>query len=106
MQDFRQEIFTKVKNHLLKQNKKCVDDKGNCKLRFENEYCAAGCLIPDRDYSPDLENYKHWSFFHESGYSSTETDLIEILVSIHDGCEPIDWENRLSRVATLERLEF
>lgn len=106
MKDFRQEIFTKVKTHLLTQNKKCVDDKGNSRLRSQGNQCAASCLIPEKDYSEKMEPYYFWNFFRESGYSRKELELIEELVSIHDSHNPITWKNQLKDLAENEGLNF
>ncbi len=45
----RQEVFTKVKDHLLKQNKAAVNaGYGACAyLAPDGLKCAVGCLIPD-----------------------------------------------------------
>jgi hypothetical protein len=106
MKDFRQEIFTKVKTHLLTQNKKCVDDKGDPRLRNQNNKCAASCLIPDNDYSEKMEPCHFWNFFRDSGYSQKELDLIQELVCIHDSQNPITWKNQLKDLAENEGLNF
>jgi hypothetical protein len=56
----KHELFIKVKNHLLTQNKKAyvdLDINGSCALRgMDNTKCAVGCLIPDELYNPDMEH--------------------------------------------------
>ncbi len=60
--DFKQEIFDKVAKHLLTQKARCTDSKtGRRCLYFDPETkmkCAAGCLIPDRDYSESFEGQR------------------------------------------------
>jgi hypothetical protein len=51
-----QQTFDFVVTHLRKQNQPAVDPiGGNCMYRYESLSCAAGCLIPDELYTPDLE---------------------------------------------------
>lgn len=59
--DFKQEIFDKVAKHLLTQKARCTDSKTGICLYFDPETkmkCAAGCLIPDRDYSESFEGQR------------------------------------------------
>lgn len=51
------DAFQKVKNHLLTQNKKSMDESGSlCRYRGVNGLkCAIGCLIPDEVYYSNLE---------------------------------------------------
>ena len=57
----KQETFTKVATHLLKQNAKSfiqenAKDGDACAYRgVNNTMCAAGCLITDKIYSPKME---------------------------------------------------
>lgn len=54
-----QEIYTKVRNHLLKQGERAQDNSidGNpcVYLSPTGLKCAVGCLIPTEKYHPDLE---------------------------------------------------
>ncbi len=105
--DFRQEIFSKMKNHLISQNEKCRDPvTGRCKLRFNNLKCAASTLIPDSDYSEELENSSFYAFFSESGYSREELRLIEDVQLIHDYEEVSNWPKRLKEVATVWDMRY
>jgi hypothetical protein len=50
-----QEIFDTVVAHFFKQKHRGMKD-GRCVYRGDNgEKCAAGCLIPDESYRPDME---------------------------------------------------
>lgn len=61
----RQKVFSIVKEHLLKQNKRCNSDShgvnGYCKYRAFNKNetlkCAVGSLIPDNEYVPAMDDY-------------------------------------------------
>lgn len=99
--DFKQEIFDKVSKHLLEQNERAVEHK-DCKYRTSTGLkCAAGCLIPDNDYSPKMEKtiVVGLDFFQESGYSSEEIQMIGILQQIHDLSEPKHWKRQLKTLA-------
>lgn len=58
----KQKIFTKVKNHLLKQNEKSSkeNDNNNCQYKIAKNgkilKCAIGCLISDKFYSSKMED--------------------------------------------------
>lgn len=45
MKENLRKIFNTVSKHLLTQNRKAVNDVGNCKYRYGNLKCAAGCLM-------------------------------------------------------------
>ena len=53
-----QTIFTKVKDHLLKQNRKCFEEgEGErCMYRQGELSCAVGVLIPDEVYHSKMEH--------------------------------------------------
>ncbi len=53
-----QEIFNKVYDHFVtKGQPRSIDDEGSCLYRGpDGAKCAAGLLIPDSHYSPELEN--------------------------------------------------
>ncbi len=51
-----QQIYDKVCAHLAKQKHRAVDVNGTCLYRAPNgDKCAAGCLIPDDRYLPNME---------------------------------------------------
>lgn len=105
-ENFCQEIFWKIKNHLLSQNKKCVNSKGKCVLRFENLKCAASVLIPDNDYSEKLEQSNFFDFLKDSGYIKNELDLIADLQLMHDFESEIDWPMLLQKIAESWNLRY
>jgi hypothetical protein len=110
------EIFNKVSEHLLTQNKKAFDNNhGRCCYQIKDDLsnrnlkCAAGCLISDQDYSPDMEGYPiHLKndpdfesdtliniYFHEK-YSEEEIKLIVELQKLHDFNDPDLWKSGLN----------
>lgn len=51
-----QDIYNRVRDHLLKQDRRAVDYEGGCRYRAENgDRCAAGCLITDEAYTSKIE---------------------------------------------------
>lgn len=68
-----QEIFDKVATHLFTQgvrsvSKTCLNDASfdadYCLYRGPNgTKCAVGCLIPDEDYDPTMENRSAYDLF-------------------------------------------
>ena len=98
------EIFEKVKTHLLTQMEKSVNAEGACMYRGDNgNKCAAGCLIKDEFYKPELENISassdvvHFAISQSIGdYGSTADIMILHLQSIHDNQCPEDWEAYLN----------
>lgn len=98
--DFFQEIFDKVSNHLLTQNKRSIRET-QCLYRYGNLKCAAGCLIPDSEYDSKME-YKrvsHLNYFYDFGYSIAEIKLIERLQIIHDNHFIYSWKEKLINLA-------
>ena len=108
-------IFYKVKEHLLKQNKKStfIDGLGerNCAYRGQDgTSCAAGCLINDEFYDPmmEMKPINTPEFLHAlemSGVNCKIEDMIPLLQSlqnIHDAEYPDRWEEALE----LRRIDF
>ena len=53
-----QEVFDQIVTHLLTQNKQSKyykDLRTFCAYRSGDLKCAAGCLIDDDEYSPEME---------------------------------------------------
>lgn len=113
----KQEIFTKVKNHLLQQNTKSAEEE-ICKYRHGSLACAVGCLIEDEFYSPKLE-YQSVKFafrnrffitkatalnqaLSKSGidvYDETIQKLLMELQHLHDSHQPQNWPIELEKLA-------
>jgi hypothetical protein len=110
----KQEIFTKVKNHLLAQNKRStgVDDITEievCKYLGEGGLmCAVGCLISDELYSPEIEGLAISNLptiiINELGKENVP--LLKDLQHLHDRVNVEQWETELRKLATIHNLEF
>lgn len=105
------EIFDKVKDHLLTQNRKSLNSSGDCAYRGLNgAMCAVGCLIPDDEYYPDLEGRSVLSLrlqnvpsINKLTTSNKTSVLLRRLQRIHDNIDPTSWEKAL---ANLEEEKF
>lgn len=104
-----QEVFDKVYKHLLTQNKKSiiVDAKGDfCAYRgVGGTMCAAGCLILDEHYTPELENKlvnssEVKSALFSSGVPTDCLDMVSRLQTIHDCNLPENWKGELDQFAS------
>jgi hypothetical protein len=107
MQNRLQEIFDKISNHLLTQNKRsAVNGNGVCMYRFENLKCAAGCLIPDELYDSKMEFKKVTELdYFKNNFSDIEIPLIRQLQDIHDDFEPLEWSLQIKIIAAQWNLE-
>ena len=98
-----QEVFDKVATHLLTQNRKAICPiDGRCRYRTsEGLKCAAGIMISDDEYSPEMES---WAVNHLITKYNLEKiapfkDLLYKLQGIHDAAEIEDWRNELRKTA-------
>ena len=116
-------VYNRVRDHLLKQGVRSKES-GSCLYRGPNETaCAAGCLIRDDLYSPELEyksigwNEAPWNAVAASlnlkvGDNITEENLqmfkyrIQELQGIHDNVsfEPFQWADKLREFAEKNQL--
>lgn len=100
-----QEIFDKVKTHLLAQNAKALDVYGECVYFAEDgKRCAAGCIIPEELYRQDYEGLGACSrefqdLWDDLDIDEKGVDLIHVLQNVHDNFEPEEWPARLSKIA-------
>lgn len=117
-----QEIFTKVKAHLLKQNARSMahvtvdgDAALDCAYRGDNgTMCAVGCLIPDQLYRRSLEG---WSVDKAPVFGVLVTagvltlqggkslQLLRDLQAVHDKAPINEWPDHLAVVARKFNLE-
>ena len=86
-----QEVFDKVYNGLVEQGTFSVDmEKEECRYRSPNGYkCAAGMLIADEYYTPDIEGLgaQHGivkGILELSGVSPHDIGLVCDLQEVHD----------------------
>jgi len=106
-----QQVFDHVVKHLRKQNAQCsvyARDEGptECKYRFNGMKCAAGSLIPDFEYTEDLEN-KPWNNLVKSKIvPKAHQVLIRELQVIHDREETSDWEEHFQMIAKVFSVKY
>lgn len=111
-----QEIYDKVKEHLLAQGKRSEGDvhgiPDRCRYRLvQGEttlMCAVGCLIKESVYDESLEGQGSTSeevvdALNCSGicfdkFSGTAR-LLEALQTVHDKCAPEEWHTELKALA-------
>lgn len=125
-----QEIFTKVKRHLLKQ-KQQARRLGGCAYRTEDGLkCAVGCLIPKKLYKKQIEGLAigDWSdaegaddeentklsekenllfkILRKVGVTKQNYRLLGDLQRLHDIEEVCSWADGLKDIAKKFRLKF
>lgn len=122
----KQEIFNKVRDHLLAQGKAAKgplsQDSGNmtCMYRApDGSKCAIGCLIPDDKYFPEMEGGPFQQFTHilapalgiqeddlEMFSKSGLQKLLSDLMWVHDNTSPLIWAKKLEHVADQNGLQI
>ncbi len=114
----RQEIYNKVKAHLLTQNQQSMrtfEYGDGCAYRSENGLsCAIGCLIPDDLYNAGIEgsdvhglldNYDgEFDFLRPTDHVESSCCFLEYLQNIHDKYPVEEWEQRLTKFAKTYKL--
>lgn len=105
-----QETFDIVVNHLRQQNTKSLASNGfTCLYRGKyGRKCAAGVLIPDSKYQPDLElksctEETVSKILLEEGH---DIYLVRELQNIHDLYDIPNWEFHFQRCAKLFNLVY
>lgn len=96
-----QEVFDQVAKHLLAQGKRSVlVPGGSCAYRgMDDRKCAAGCLIGDDEYSPDIESVPWHALADKGLVPKSHSSLIQALQTIHDTWATIDWAEGLEKIA-------
>ena len=110
---YHQEMFTKVAQHLLKQNARSVSYTESCRYRGDDgRMCAVGCLIADEAYSRDMEGLRVSSGvviegLRDSGVcTNTVLSLLIALQSCHDSTPVSEWRQHLREIADEYGLEM
>lgn len=109
-----QQVFDQVATHMLKQNAQSRSDDGfTCLYRGPNGLmCAAGCLMTDDEYTPNMdkgisEGGGNWNaMVSKNTVPSDHQFLIARLQKLHDSTNPALWLNDLRRLANEEGLVF
>jgi len=111
-----QEIYTKVRKHLLTQKERAAENGYSCRYRTEEGLtCAVGCLIPEELYTGNIEGasapdaakgfyldgaegFLH-AIFVKLGIGSESAGLLGRLQGIHDKMSEHRWEEHLNQLA-------
>lgn len=108
----RQEVFNQVARHLLKQGEQCLDIAGNCKYRYGGLKCAAGALIADGEYVPEMDI--GGAGYGTSWHSLISRDLVKVdnhhkligrLQAVHDAADNNNFAPGLREVASRFNLD-
>lgn len=103
--DSLQEVFDKVAVHLLTQKQKSILAFG-CAYRGEDgRKCAAGVLIPDDQYTPQMEG-KGWTSLTKEVVDNKYSKEIQELQNIHDIRYSFEWQFYLKDFAERHNLTF
>ena len=102
-----QEVYDKVKAHLLTQNAKSISKKyALCKYRMirSTKRCAIGCLIPDNLYEKEMEGNAVHNLLHDfpkvkEFFDGVSSDLLDALQTVHDNELVKNWPRELEVVA-------
>ena len=102
-----QEVYDKVKAHLLTQKAKSISKKyANCKYRMirSTKRCAIGCLIPDNLYEKEMEGNAVEGLLHnfpkvKEFFDGVSSNLLDALQSVHDSELVKNWPRELEVVA-------
>lgn len=100
-----QEVFDFVAGHLRGQGMQSIF-AASCAYRGGyGVMCAAGCLIPDSMYHPDMEG-RIWESISEILGGLEHCSLIESLQICHDLDYRFDFEHGLKKVADKHNLKY
>ena len=99
-----QEIFDKVVTHLITQGERSISKLDNCLYKALNGLkCAVGCLIPDEEYSSDMEGQCAEALYNRGVLdflgSGIEVSLLGDLQKLHDEKLPPTWKEGLLLLA-------
>jgi hypothetical protein len=98
-----QEIYDRVRNHLLNQKKPAMSGEGFCAYRGnEGTMCAIGCLMDDSFYSERYEGCGVKELPEEAiSYLGGENmlGLLHDLQEVHDNHSYLKWKSQLRAVA-------
>lgn len=82
----KKEVIRQIYEHMRNQGNFSVNDNGSCKYRTsDGRSCAAGCFIPDSEYSSKLEglNWNALVALHPQ-FHGPHTFLIRQMQMLHD----------------------
>ena len=111
MNNIEQELFNRVKTHLLNQGERADSDVQNAGI-YECVYhsssglkCAIGCLITDEVYRPSMEGEDInddlvYNGLRDSGIdmSGKTVSILRKMQHVHDCADPSEWSESIDRV--------
>lgn len=103
-----QQIFDQVVAHLRKQGQRSLAGSPQHCV-YLNPYglkCAAGCLIADEEYTPNMEGDPWGNLVSKGKVPRDNQNFIIELQRIHDGTEPPFWEDKFKELAHEYNLEY
>lgn len=98
------EVFDFVKNHLLTQGERAIENNTCLYRTNDGLMCAAGCLISDEMYDESAEGKRadtagvYERIVKSIGGFEPAQALLYRLQSIHDGYMPDEWLSQLYRI--------
>ena len=107
----KQTIFNKVVRFLRQQGTKSVGKAGGCKFRTEDGLkCAVGCLIPDKNYIPKMDEQCRSAYMlNDIGLLPAHLEpyigFLSELQTVHDCYAVSYWENEWFQVAKKHNLK-
>lgn len=87
-----QQVFDQVKAHLLEQMTKSITSQATCHYHLNDLRCAAGCLITEDEYKPEMEGNTWKKLVQRKLVPPNHQELITRLQIIHDDFPPEYWE--------------
>lgn len=115
----KQQVFDQVVTHLRAQKVQAKDESNGCVYRAGELKCAAGCLIADDEYKPEMDNSGLDSDGEQCGSNwsnlvrrkvvphTIHDSLIQELQHIHDSYRgPASWESEFASAAKFHNLQF
>jgi hypothetical protein len=107
--DDPQTVFNWIVAHLREQGQVCKSGQPTSYCAYHNKEglaCAAGCLLPTKEYHPSFEgeSAKHIPFF--ARHFPKSLSLIVDCQYIHDECLPQEWDEALTNLAAVRDLSI
>ena len=103
----KQEIFDKVVKHAREQGVRSTDLEGNCRYKNPNgNKCFIGALIPDSEYSEDIEDKKVNSLIDSGKLYFGDRMFLQLIQTIHDKFSVSDWKAMFEVLAEEHGLEY
>ncbi len=101
-----QAVFDKIVAHLRQQEELSTTQRAGCAYRgVEGRSCAAGCLIPDSEYSESMEGVMSHNLVFFQDWPPATKRLISDLQNLHDR-GVLYWEPGFGHIANEHKLNL